>query len=612
MLEIFRTFFAAYWYVIIPVVFTILLAIPVIVYWSSFCYWWMNLRIRTPFFGRIRHWVKHPGTKEKPSPENPKALGFLSSESELCHFYEAYYRDHQPSEAAFHRNQDYLGKIHEDGRHEKGLGLWSLIIILMLIEATAFGFALAPFALTLATPNTAMAGAFAIGLVISIIGLFLSEFAGRVMYKNSVIDHIMSYQSLRRSGSEGDFTGKGVITLDNTKSDDALPEYQKMLNRVKVDKKDGMPKKSFGVLIGYGVFIIGLAAAAFWVRTETLNAQETDLIANPPAISQSADDFPSNDGVPLADDMQALSDSAAGKSAQDQIDALHRASLVTFAVLSGLFIFIQATSTYLAYIYGFAGIHSRKAWELVHKFSSADDYMRYHARKARSVGNDAQASLGTLQGLQMKVFRVGGDDLEKLRADLPNRTFKAFINEEDDKAALKRHKEGEANTKTKARDVVVNYLNQIIADLNAAITTSDEPKINQIIAQAIPRLEQIDDNDQELFGLKQSFNALKIFYVAPAPAPTAVPAPAPTPVVAQVVAVTVEAVPAPAPAPAPAPVAAPAPAPAPSTGAFDHNAYGDLTAYADDDMDYVAGKKGVDVATIRRARHLQKLDKSEA
>ena len=47
------------------------------------------------------------------------------------------------------------------------------------------------------------------------------------------------------------------------------------------------------------------------------------------------------------------------------------------------------------------------------------------------------------------------------------------------------------------------------------------------------------------------------------------------------------------PAPAPAPVAAPAPAP--STGAFDHNAYGDLTAYADDDMDYVAGKKGVDV-----------------
>jgi Arc/MetJ-type ribon-helix-helix transcriptional regulator len=602
MLEIFRAFFTAYWYVIIPVVFTTLMAIPVIVYWSSFKYWWMNLRIRMPGFGRIRHWVKNPGTKEAPSDENPKALGFLSSESELCHFYEAYYRDHQPSEAAFHRNQDYLGKIHEDGRREKGLGLWSLIIILMLIEATAFGFALAPFALTLATPNTAMAGAFAIGLVISIIGLFLSEFAGRVLYKNSVIDHIMSYQSLRRSGSDGDFTGKGVITLDNTKSDSGLPEYQQMLNRVKVEKKDGMPIKSFGVLIGYGVFIIGLAAAAFWVRTETLNAQETDLIANPPAISQSADDFPSNDGVPLPDDMQALSDSAAGKSAQDQIDALHRASLVTFAVLSGLFIFIQATSTYLAYIYGFAGIHSRRAWELVHKFSSADEYMRYHARKARSVANDAQASLGALQGLQMKVFRIGGDDERKLREDLSSRTFKAFINEEDDKAARKGIKDGEAGTRTQARQLILNYLNQIMTDVNAAIKAGDDAKINQLIAQAMPRLEQIDDNDPELVGLKQSFNSLKIFYVAPAPA--AAPAPAPAPVVAQVVAVTVEAT--------PAPVAAPAPAPAPSTTGFDHNAYGDLTAYADDDMDYVAGKKGVDVATIRRARHLQMLDKQEA
>ncbi|QHC99068.1 hypothetical protein PspS04_01275 [Pseudomonas sp. S04] len=607
MLEIFRAFFTAYWYVIIPVVFTTLMAIPVIVYWSSFKYWWMNLRIRMPGFGRIRHWVKNPGTKEAPSEENPKALGFLSSESELCHFYEAYYRDHQPSEAAFHRNQDYLGKIHEDGRHEKGLGLWSLIIILMLIEATAFGFALAPFALTLATPNTAMAGAFAIGLVISIIGLFLSEFAGRVLYKNSVIDHIMSYQSLRRSGSEGDFTGKGVITLDNTKSDSELPEYQQMLNRVKVDKKDGMPIKSFGVLIGYGVFIIGLAAAAFWVRTETLNAQETDLIANPPAISQSADDFPSNDGVPLPDDMQAMSDSAAGKSAQDQIDALHRASLVTFAVLSGLFIFIQATSTYLAYIYGFAGIHSRRAWELVHKFSSADEYMRYHARKARSVANDAQASLGTLQGLQMKVFRIGGEDETKLREDLSSRNFKAFINEEDDKAARKGIKDGEAGTRTQARQLILNYLNQIMADVNAAIKAGDDAKINQLIAQAMPRLEQIDDKDPELVGLKQSFNSLKIFYVAPAPAPTAAPAPAPAPapVVAQVVAVTVEAT------PAPAPVAAPAPAAAASTTGFDHNAFGDLTAFDEDDIDYVANKKGVDAATIRRARKLQMLDKQE-
>ena len=603
MLEIFRTFFAAYWFVIIPVVSTTLMAIPVIVYWSSFRYWWMKRWIHMPVFGRIRHWVKNPGPEELPSAENPQPIGFLASENGLCEAYADYYQGHRPSESAFRNNQDYLGKIHEDGRREKGLGLWALIIILMLIEATAFGFALAPFALTLATPNTAMAGAFAFGLVISIIGVFLSEFSGRRLYKNSVIDNIMSYETLRRSGTDGDFIKKNVITLDNSTSDSHRPEYQQMLNRVDVSKKGAMPVKKYGFITVYGVFIIMLAVAAFWVRTETLNAQEAELIANPPAISQSADDFPSNDDAPLSDDMQALSSSAAGKSAQDQIDALHRASLVTFAVLSGLFIFIQVTSTYLAFIYGFAGTHSRKAWEMVHKFSSASDYMRYHARKASSVATDAQASLDTLQGLQSKVFRVGGDDETRLQKNLSNRTFKNYLIEADAKAAYHRRKDDEEQEEGENWNIVKTYLEQLRTDLKAAIKAGDEEKMTRLATRAKARIATIKDDDPILGGIKKSVASLIIFN-----GPTEEPAPAPVaaPVVAQVVAVE------PAPAPAPAPIAAPAPAPVPSTGAFDHNAYGDLTAYADDDMDYVAGKKGVDVATIRRARHLQKLDKSEA
>ncbi|MBH2032045.1 MAG: hypothetical protein I8H93_08080 [Pseudomonadales bacterium] len=598
MLEIFRSFFTAYWYVIIPVVFTVLLSIPVIVYWSSFKYWLMKVRIRLPVFGRIRHWVKHPGEKEKPSENNTRPIGFLSSERELCSFYDKYYRDHQPSEANFRRCQNYLGKVQEADRREKGLGLWALIIVLMLIEATAFGFALAPFALTLATPNTALAGAFAIGLVISIIGLFLSEFAGRALYKNHMVDNIMSYENLRRNGSGGDMISTHIITIDNTNDDDGDAPYQQLLNRMKVNKNGDMPAKRYTMLIGYGIFIVGLAVAAFWVRTETLNAQESDLIANPPAQVQSADDFPAADGVPIPDDMQALSDSAAGKSAQDQIDALHRASLVTFAVLSGLFIFIQASSTYLAFIFGFAGTHSRKAWERTHKFSSADDFMRYHASKARDVANDAQASLGMLQGLQMKVFRVGGNDLDALRSDLLNRTFESYIAQEDNKARGK-----------KSRDVIETYFKKLMADLSAAIEAGDNAKINELISVATPRFNQIDTNDPTLADFKTQFASLSIFHTKPTAAP------APTPVVTRVEASVIEVAVAVEPAPAPVPAPAPAPAPivAPTqAAAFDHNAFGDLTGYEEDDIDYVAGKKGVDAAIIRRARKLQLLDKSEA
>jgi len=598
MLEIFRSFFTAYWYVIIPVVFTVLLSIPVIVYWSSFKYWLMKVRIRLPVFGRIRHWVKHPGEKEKPSENNTRPIGFLSSERELCSFYDKYYRDHQPSEANFRRCQNYLGKVQEADRREKGLGLWALIIVLMLIEATAFGFALAPFALTLATPNTALAGAFAIGLVISIIGLFLSEFAGRALYKNHMVDNIMSYENLRRNGSGGDMISTHIITIDNTNDDDGDAPYQQLLNRMKVNKNGDMPAKRYTMLIGYGIFIVGLAVAAFWVRTETLNAQESDLIANPPAQVQSADDFPAADGVPIPDDMQALSDSAAGKSAQDQIDALHRASLVTFAVLSGLFIFIQASSTYLAFIFGFAGTHSRKAWERTHKFSSADDFMRYHASKARDVANDAQASLGMLQGLQMKVFRVGGNDLDALRSDLLNRTFESYIAQEDNKARGK-----------KSRDVIETYFKKLMADLSAAIEAGDNAKINELISVATPRFNQIDNNDPTLADFKTQFASLSIFHTKPA----AAAAPVVTRVEASVIEVAVAVEPAPVAAPAPAPVPAPAPIVAPAqAAAFDHNAFGDLTGYEEDDIDYVAGKKGVDAAIIRRARKLQLLDKSEA
>lgn len=602
MADIIRAFFQSYWQIIIPVIATIFLAIPIIVYWYEFRYWLMKVRMRLPMAGRINQWIKNPGDKEQPTAENPKAAGFFVSETELCSFYETYYRDHQPSEENFRRNQDYLGKINEDGRREKGLGLWGLIIVLMLIEASAFGFALAPFALTMATPNTAMAGAFALGLVISIIGLFLSEFAGRALYKNSVVNHVLSFENMRQSGTAGDMVRTHIVTIDNTHIDDSLPQYQQILNRVKIPKDGEKPAKSFGVLIGYGVFIVGLAIAAFWVRTETLNAQEAQLIENPTAIVQAGDDFPTAaaDDFPMPDEMIKLSAKSATKSAQDQIDSMHRASLVTFAVLSGLFIFIQVTSTYLAFIYGFAGTHSRKAWELTHKFSSASDFVRYHASKARSVATDARSTLGMLQGLQIAKFRANGTDREQLRKELLNRTFEVFIAEQD---AKKAHKDQKAITDQLNKNglaVIQKYIEKTQQDLEAAIDVADNVRIAEIVRVALPRINAI--TDPALANYKNAFLNSISFLSAAADAPadssnasSIRPPPAPGDLAAKpavesvTLAVELE-----------------------KTVAFDHNAWGDLTAYQDDDMDYVAGKKGVAIDTIKRARRLQLLDKQGA
>lgn len=630
MLEAIQTFFSLYWHIVIPVVALIFMAIPIIVNWYEVRYWLMKARINTPWIGTLAHWVKNPGSKEQSSLANPNAVGFYESEMQLNLKYETYFRDHQPSEAHFKRCQDYLGKIGEDHRKEKGFGMWTVIIVLMLIEATAFGYALAPFALTMATPNTAVAGAFGIGLVISIIGVFLSEFAGRQLYLNGIVGKIMGYESLRHGGDDGDMVRRDIVTIDNTHIDDDRPEYQRMLNRVKVPQDGAMPAKRFGIVIGYAVFIAILAVAAFWVRAETLNAQEADLIANPPAVTQAADDFPGagEDDFPLPSGMQSIADETAGKSAQDQIDALHRASLVTFAVLSVLFIFIQFTSTFLAYSFGFAGTYSRKAWELVHKFSSASDFVRYHAAKARSVANDAQSALGKLQALQLNQFQVKGSDREQLRKDNVRRTFNAFIEEQDGRTAWQKQKEVADKLGDDGRSVIERYIQKSIVDLNAAIDSGDHAKQEEIIRVVRPRLEQIQD--PKLFQLRDSFLGTTQMFSAPVEAPPAAVAPqapaAPVPTVAVQVNVPVEATPvvavahsapvveaapvavAPVAPAAPAQVRQAAPAPA-DVGAFDPNQFGDLTEYYEDDLPFVAQAKGVDLDTIKRARRLQLLVK---
>ncbi|MCP8467062.1 hypothetical protein NK553_24215 [Pseudomonas sp. ZM23] len=589
MFDTIRAFFLAYWYVVVPVVTLCFLAIPVIVYWSEVRYWLMNVRMRLPLVGRIRGWVRHPGDRDK--------SGFLSSEKELCSFYANYYQKHKVDKSFFKKCENYLAKANEDGRREKSLGIWVLIIALMLIEATAFGYALAPFALTLATPKTAMVGAFAIGLVISIIGLLLSEFSGRELYKNSVVGHIMSFEDLRGGGDMGDMVRKNIITIDNTNDDDARPEFQQMLNRVRAPKDGAMPAKRYRLVSGYTVFIVVLACAAFWVRTETLNAQEAELIANPPAVSQSADDFPSgsDDDFPLTGDMAELSQQSAGKSAQDQIDALHRASLVTFAVLSVLFVFIQATSTFLSYIFCFAGTHSRKAWELTHGFANADEFQRYHDNKARSIAVDAQAALGALQAMQMRTFRVSADDKEKTSQNLLQRTFENYLKVEDISA-----------TESMASQMAQKFLKAAIGKVQAQIDDGDLSGAARTFNEFAPGVSNISDDNPEMGSLKQSFEAFRlVFQPAAAPAPVVAPVAAPAPVVEVAPVPLAEAAPAVAAAPV-APVAEVAAA----APAFDKNAWGDLTDLEDEDLPFVAAKFGVEVAVLRRARKLQEMEKA--
>ncbi|MDF2410242.1 hypothetical protein GWQ29_12535 [Aeromonas sp. 2HA2] len=599
------------WQIIMLVIGLMVAVVTAIVYWYEVKYWHMEMRLRMPWFGRIAAWVKNPGENEKASEDNPNAVGFNPGEKGVCGAYNTFYKKYQPSEENFKRNLDYLGKADEADRSEKGLGIWLLMIVLMVIEASAFGYALAPFALTMATPNTAIVGAFFLGLVISIIALALSELAGRQLYRNGVVSKILSYESIRDGA---DMTKTLNATIDNTYDDDGDKRFQHLLNRINVPiDKYGQPQRRFSIIAGYGVFIIGLAVAAFWVRAETLNQQEALLVENPTAVIQNADDFPvasGEDDIPLPTDMAELSVNSSQKSAQDQIDAIHRASLVTFAVLSGLFVFIQFTSTFLAFRHSFAGTYSRGAWEMTHRYNSASEFVRNHQIKAASIAQDAQSSLAKLQSLQDKVFRVSGKTKDDLSHNKDSRTFLRYVEEQETIEHIKKNREiGKQST-----DVVTDYVAKTIKDLKEAIAAKDNERIWSITDVAGPRFAAI--NNPALMAQKAQFNELvTVFGARPnAPQPQAVPQPyqpatvavAPVSSVATVVPVVEM-----------AQIAHDVDLQRPHSeevkvASFNPHAWGDLTQFDEDDMEYVANKKGALVEDLKRARRLQQLDKVEA
>ncbi|WP_438403946.1 hypothetical protein, partial [Aeromonas veronii] len=228
------------------------------------------------------------------------------------------------------------------------------------------------------------------------------------------------------------------------------------------------------------------------------------LVENPTAVIQSTDDFPvasGEDEIPLPSDMAELSASSSQKSAQDQIDAIHRASLVTFAVLSGLFVFIQFTSTFLAFRHSFAGTYSRGAWEMTHKYNSASEFVRHHKIKADAIAQDAQSSLAKLQSLQDKVFRVSGKTKDNLSHNKDSRTFLRYVEEQESIDHIKKNREiGKQGT-----NLIRNYVKKTLDDLDAATSAGDNERIEEIIAIAGPRFEAI--NDAELNGEKERFYA---------------------------------------------------------------------------------------------------------
>jgi hypothetical protein len=278
---------------------------------------------------------------------------------------------------------------------------------------------------------------------------------------------------------------------------------------------------------------------------------------------------PDAESFDLGDDMKAVKQASVSKSAQDQIDSMHRASMITFAVLSALFCFIQFTSTIMAYSRGFAGSHSSEAWKATKGFANADEFVTHHETIARSIAVDAQRALGNLQALLSAQFHISGDDNNQKETNKHERTFERFL-------AIK-HAEKMAKDQRDVLSGILDNLNKQSADF---ARKGDQTGSDLAMAKAAE--------------IRARINSLNGTETVVANAQAVVPARTES-TYQEVLA-------------DPVVVAPVKPVAAVELAGFDPHAWGNLMGFEEDDLDYVAGKKGVDITLIRRAYRLQKLD----
>lgn len=621
MLDTVLPFLALYWPLLVGFTLLALTIVVVKMNWEEVRYHLMRFGTNFPLMGKLSKMARKPARIDEATGHRECDLAVANS---FLHYYKAYNEGRE----FFEKCEDYLMKVSETHRKPKGLLLWGVIFILVAAEAAAFGMAIAPYALTLsATPNMAAITGIVLGIVLSCGLLLLSEKSGHQLYTNRMVNQLMSLAAIRRKSSskdkaesngvgDGSLQKSDLVNISLTYVDRDRPSYQQMLNRFDVDRNanDGLPKKGYSITIAYIVFIVFVAIAAFYVRAKTLEAQETEIVSNPMASVQMADDFPvsgSDDDFPLPSGMAKHSANAEAQSAQDRIDALHDASVITFVILSGLFVFIQIASTYLAYAYGFVGSESEKAWKNTRKFKSAAEFERYMQKKANSIAVDAQNALTHLANkIARRPYLAEGDDEAK---NLPAINFKDFVRADAENEMI-------ANTRLVFEKQIRSYTD-MIQSLNSRGDWDGAKEVRAKLREALRETPPGVLSPE----LQRTVEMLTANYQAPeaAPAPAAPAAQAAAPE------------PAPAPVPAPAPQVSPAPvvaqqqpqeapvnvaseqpaivdapaqaAPAEAAPAFDAYKWGDLLALEKADLPSIAADLGVPEKDLLRAFTIQQM-----
>lgn len=399
------------------VISTLLAAILIKVYWDKVGYFLMRVWHGMPLVGTVARLARGSTSTDHKH--------WLLSEASLCNNYYDYYQEvGDKSSDYYNKCESYLDTIGEGDRRERPLWVLILIFLLILFEAVGFAYVLVPFInQNLSSNDQAYLGWMA-AFLLSIISAGFAEAAGRAIHHNSLVNKA-------RHWWEGDQDLNKVtplkqvqpgVRIKETDKDENAKDYNRILARL-VTNHEVTPKH--GWIIGCALVVVIMAAAAFGIRAYQLKSIETEMVGNPSVFAEQSYDS-GQSPFELPEESAEVNQAASDSTLTDKMDAIRSASLITFVVLSVIYVAIQAVSVWLASIFGFAGVESKKAWEYTHKFNNAAELERWMENQRSRIAAHADHKL---RKLQMKLSKRTTTD-SKVQAALngsQGRDFNAYV-----------------------------------------------------------------------------------------------------------------------------------------------------------------------------------------
>lgn len=348
----------------------------------------------------------------------PDRNGWFPLERVICDEYYRPYTRSRKDLSLYDKAHSALRKGHEEDRRPMPSWLKGVIAILVFAEAAVFGMVLSELGMDSVTPAQQPYFAALIGLVLAIILMLAAHFAGAEWHLNELIQKAgdMSRETLRsgQTRTASALATNTKISIANDHLDDDAPVYQQLLNRLNTNYS---LTPSWHWTKGTLVFIAILMVLSFIARLSV-----SDIISPAYAEELSGMGSPALDGLDDLFGSDPLADGASENWAAT-------GKLSTLLIFTMIFLGIQALSIYVARAYGFATIEGRKAYEIIRKFHTREEYLNEQQALQIAIINAGQARLNVLQQQITTALSERGVDAESFTAakNASDRTFLAFI-----------------------------------------------------------------------------------------------------------------------------------------------------------------------------------------